>query len=260
MNRKEYWNNNYVEYWKKRVQEANESKEESSVVEGDTVTDSDREYINAIDFLSPGINKSLLEMGCGFGRSLPFLYKITNNITAIDISEEMIKEAQKNYCTLHGVRYLACEAEHIPVESGSFDFIVCYAVFDALYQELALLEMNRLLETNGKVLISGKNDNYYDDDELAYVAEVNARNKNHPNYFTDINLLLSKGIEKFGFKIEKIKYFERRGDTAGNQYVLQKPEYFYEYMMVLKKIKDVKHIDIKVSDKYSKTYFRKIRG
>jgi len=259
VDRKEYWNDNYLEYWKKRVDEANENKKESTVVQGDIVADSDKGYIDAINFLSPKENKSILEMGCGFGRSLPFLYKISKNITAIDISEKMIEEVEKNYSKLKGISYFACEAEKVPVEANSFSFIICFAVFDALYQDLALLEMNRLLEINGKVLISGKNDNYHDDDNLAYVAEVNARNKHHPNYFTNINLLISGTIEKFGFEIDEIRYFERRGDTKYNQYLKKKPDYFYEYIMVLRKIKNVKDIKIKISDKYSKNYYRKVK-
>lgn len=257
MDRKEYWNNNYPEYWKKRVEEANQNKKISTLVQGDIVADSDKGYLDAINFLSPKKNDTILEMGCGFGRSLPFLYKISKNITAIDISEKMIEEVKNNYSKLKGIHYFACEAEKVPVASNSFSYIVCFAVFDALYQDLALLEMNRLLKKDGKVLISGKNDNYHDDDDLAYVAEVNARNKHHPNYFTNIDLLLSGGIEKFGFEIEEIRYFEKRGDTKHNQYLKKKPEYFYEYIMVLKKIMNTKNIKFKISDKYSKTYYRK---
>ena len=72
----------------RKVEEANQNKKKSSIVEGDIVADSDKGYIEAINFLAQKKNKSILEMGCGFGRSLPFLYKISKNITAIDISEK----------------------------------------------------------------------------------------------------------------------------------------------------------------------------
>ena len=36
-------------------------------------------------------------------------------------------------------------------------------------------------------------------------------------------------------------------------------DYFYEYIMVLRKIKNVKDIKIKISDKYSKNYYRKVK-
>ncbi len=71
MDRKEYWNDNYPEYWKKRVEEANQNKKISTLVQGDIVADSDKGYLDAINFLSPKKNHTILEMGCGFGRSLP---------------------------------------------------------------------------------------------------------------------------------------------------------------------------------------------
>ena len=63
-------------------------------------------------------------------------------------------------------------------------------------------------------------------------------------------------LKNLVFEIEDIRYFERRGDTKYNQY-LKKPEYFYEYIMVLKKINNTKNLKIKISDQYSKTYYRK---
>ena len=256
MDRKEYWDKSYVDYWKKRVNEANSDNKTSTIVVGDSVTDSDKQYIQAIELLSPQKNKAILEMGCGFGRSLPFLYSISTELTAIDISEDMIVEAKRKYADLEKVNYFVCEAEKTPMSSSSFSYVICYAVFDALYQNSALLEINRLLEISGKALISGKNDNYYDNDDLAYTAEVNARNKNHPNFFTDVNLLLSGAIKEFGFIIEEIRFFERRGDMANDKYLIAKPEFFYEYIIVIKKVEDVQNMDVEISDKYSK-FFRK---
>ena len=45
--------------------------------------------------------------------------------------------------------------------------------------------MIRVTELGGRILITGKNDKYYADDEQAYIAEEAARKKGHPNYFTD---------------------------------------------------------------------------
>lgn len=257
MHRKEYWNNKYVQYWKKRVEEGNKNKESSSIVKGDTIAGSDEAYINALNFLALQKDMAVLEIGCGFGRTLPMLYEITKNITAIDISENMIEEAKKKYSNLENIKYHVCEAEKTPLRSNTFSYVICYAVFDALYQHLALLEINRLLEIGGQAIVSGKNDNYHNDDNLAYTAEINAREKGHPNYFTNISLLLSGTIQEFGFEIKKIRFFRRRGDTAKNQYTIEQPNYFYEYIMVLNKIREVNNVNLKISDMYSKTYYRK---
>ena len=257
MDRKEYWNKNYVKYWRKRVKEANSDNKTSNLVEGDSLTSPDQQYIKAIEFLSPKKNRSILEMGCGFGRSLPYLYNISKQITAIDISKEMILEAKRKYYNLNGIKYFISEAEKTPITSSSFSYIICFAVFDALYQNSALLEMNRLLEKGGKVLISGKNDNYLDDDDLAYKAEINARKKKHPNFFTDVSLLLSGAIKKFGFEIKKIKYFKRRGDSVKDKHITELPKFFYDYIMIIDKVKNVENINIEISNKYSKTFKRR---
>lgn len=257
MDRKKYWNKSYIDYWKRRVSEANIHNKTSQINKDDCLTNSDQQYFRAIEFLGLQKNKSILEMGCGFGRSLPFLYNFSKKLTAIDISEDMIFEAKRKYNELEEVSYFVCEAEQTPLRSSSFSYIICYGVFDALYQAKALLEMNRLIKTGGNVLISGKNDNYYDDDDLAYTAEVNARNKRHPNYFTDVNLLLSGVIKEFGFEIEKVKFFERRGDMAKDKYLIKVPQFFYEYIMVIRKVEDAKSITIDISNLFSKTFYRR---
>ena len=176
----------------------------------------------------------VLEMGCGFGRSIPFLYQITQSIDAIDISEAMIDLARKEYAKYQGVNFRVCEAESTPFEAGRFARVICFGVLDALYQKEALIEMNRILASRGRVLITGKNDLYFEDDEKALVAERNARAKGHPNYFTDVAILL-QNIHQFGFNTVSQRFFPRRGDTALNRFVHEKPERFYEYALILEK-------------------------
>jgi ubiquinone/menaquinone biosynthesis C-methylase UbiE len=182
---------------------------------------------------------AVLELGCGFGRSIPYLASKAWNISAIDISEEMIRSAKSNYSKLFQlVNFCVAEAEHLPYDGESFNKIVCYAVFDALYQKEALVEMNRVLKNGGKLLITGKNDNYLDEDEGAFIAEVNARSKGHPNYCTNVKLLLDK-IAWFGFSICTSRFFLLRGDENANKYVNSLPENFYTYLLILKKISSI---------------------
>ena len=74
-----------------------------------------------------------------------------------------------------------------------------------MYQTEALIEINRICKKGARVLITGKNDNYCDNDKLAMEAEIGARKKGHPNYFTDVRKLL-KNINKFGFRIDIQKF------------------------------------------------------
>ena len=47
--------------------------------------------------------------------------------------------------------------------------------------------------------------------------------------------MLSGAINKFGFEIEKIKYYERRGDAVKDKHMTELPKFFYEYIMIIKK-------------------------
>jgi ubiquinone/menaquinone biosynthesis C-methylase UbiE len=232
--RKDYWDGNYARYWQARVKESNREAVTSSVVKGDSAVPSDRFYVELIGLLEIEKGSRILEMGCGFGRSIPFLFQITQSIDAIDISSAMIDLARKECAKYQGVNFHVCEAESTPFETGRFARVICFGVLDALYQSEALLEINRMLAFRGRALITGKNDFYYEDDEMALVAERNARAKGHPNYFTDVTVLLNN-IHRFGFTVVAQRFFPRRGDTSLNHFSNEKPERFYEYALVLEK-------------------------
>lgn len=253
--RLDYWNNEYFQYWKKRVEEANMDQScYSSLVKNDKPTTSDLQCFEAINLLDIALDSDVLELGCGFGRSFPYLYKKTHQITALDISIEMVMAAKENYAEMESINLLISEIEKSPFKPNSFDYVICYAVFDALYQKDALLEINRLLRKGGKVLLTGKNDNYFEDDEEALIAEINARKKGHPNYFTNINLLLEHLIS-FGFELECQQFFLRRGDMADNIYSQSRPEKFYSYLLVLKKCENSFYTNEEnISAAFSKTF------
>lgn len=256
--RKRYWNKGYFKYWSERVQEANSNlSKQSSIVDGDSLTSSDLDYFDVLDLLSIQNGDRVLELGCGFGRSIPYLYSRSQEIVAIDISTEMIEAARAKHAELPGIRFEVREAERTGFDNNSFNKIICYAVFDALYQQAMLIEMNRLLENGGTVLLTGKNTDYLDDDNEALVAEHNARTKGHPNYFTDVNLLLDQ-LDTFGFELLTERYFLKRGDDRKTGFVTTLPPRFYEYLLILKKVKPVTSLVPKeISSAYSKTFLRK---
>lgn len=257
MERKEYWNKEYFEYWKKRVDEANApTGSESKIVPGDKINTSDQNYFSAIDLLNINAGASLLEMGCGFGRSIPHLYRYTHNILAIDISAEMVDNARQLCSQYKGVQFRVADAEYFDCPSDSFEYVVCFAVFDALFQRDAILKMNVLLKPHGKVLLTGKNDDYFEDDNEALTAEANARVKGHPNFFTDVRSLLDN-LHLLGFELIRARYFLRRGDFNLDKYVTRYPDRFYEYLLVCEKIGAADPlIDVNLSSDVSKTYRR----
>jgi len=233
--RTQYWNEQYLRYWRERVEAANCPPGGAQPNGADAPPPADRVYEDFIGHLDIPVGATVLEMGCGYGRAVPILYSITPNIAGIDISEAMIGEARTGCAGYPGVTFAVSEAEHTPFPDAHFDRVICFGVFDALYQREALLEMNRILTTGGRVLITGKNDAYFPDDEAALVAERNARAKGHPNYFTDVTALLAN-LNCFGFRCCWHRFYARRSDMAAGRWMIEKPDRFYEYCLILEKL------------------------
>ena len=70
--REEYWNKNYANYWINRVDEANsEDISSSKIIKDDTKTSKNAIYSDAISLLDITKTDNVIEIGVGFGRSLP---------------------------------------------------------------------------------------------------------------------------------------------------------------------------------------------
>jgi len=151
------------------------------------------------------------------------------------------------------------EAERLPFISNYFDRIICFGVFDALNQKEALYEFSRILKINGRLLITGKNYYYHQDDYEALEAEQNARAQGHPNSFTDCRKLL-ENLNRFGFVLNDITYFSRRGDFSNYNRIDSNPsDPFYEYSMIVeRKNQDSYYEDpIEIAFEYSQTFLKK---
>ena len=68
-----------------------------------------------------------------------------------------------------------------------------------------------MCKKESRVLSTGKNDNYFENDNHAREEEIGARKKGHPNYVTDVRKLLNN-INKFGFRIDIQKFYLKQGD------------------------------------------------
>lgn len=222
--KKKTFTKEYVEYWKARV---------GNPIDGSKVADDDvlKFYIAQMK-----IRKSdrVLDLGCGYGRLFPVIYEYSSHIIGIDVSCEILSEAAKfEYgCLLEG------KFEHTHLPDDYIDKIISWATFDVVEQEKALIEANRILKQDGLLLVTGKNFSYRIDDNKAFTAERNAKLKDFPNHFTDIERLISLAKE-FGFAVIKAYAFERRGDFGENMYhdiLTSKLNKFYEYLLILRKV------------------------
>ena len=229
-----YWNSNYFEYWKAKVRQSYLKNDKNIECFDLTRTPNDEVYNKLINENFDDLG-TLLDVGCGWGRLFDF-YKIKNaEIYGVDISQKMIDEAGKNYPDL--VNNLSVsQSESLPYEDNFFDSVICIGTFDCTYQEETLFEMMRVLKNNGKLLITGKSVMYRSDDGEAQKAEIGAKIKGHPNYFTDTHSLFRQILDS-GQKIIGTYFFHKRGDFTDFIYSIKAPDNFYEYCFVIKKIK-----------------------
>jgi ubiquinone/menaquinone biosynthesis C-methylase UbiE len=117
-------------------------------------------------FLRETIRKdaSVLEVGCGTGRSISDILDVTENITGIDYDPKAIREAAINFSSYETINLQVANATKLPFEDHTFEYVMCMSTFvnfaDA--KELALEEMKRVLKPDGKIIMS-----VYNEDALA---------------------------------------------------------------------------------------------
>jgi ubiquinone/menaquinone biosynthesis C-methylase UbiE len=93
--------------------------------------------------------ENVLDVGCGTGQSSIALLEIAEKITGIDISEEMIANAQKH----ERVKYIQAPTEDIPLPDSAFDMITAGLSFHWFDRIKFLTEAHRLLRSNGWLII-----------------------------------------------------------------------------------------------------------
>lgn len=253
-NNKTYWED-YVSYWENKVSEANlkdGAKDKTST---------DDMMANQVGKLNLKASDIFLDYGCGSGRFYYYYCKICKNgenYNGVDISRTALEHVLRIYGDMKESQLKETDGVTIPYEDETFDKICCYGVFDACDQEHTLKELLRVLKKEGLLFLTGKNDNYCDDDDEAYIAEVNARKKKHPNSFTDVIDMIEQLKKKGGVEIVEQFFFERRGDVQKNKFITDAGDKkFYEWQLIIKKTNSASVSFDKFSDTYSKTFKRR---
>lgn len=106
-------------------------------------------------FASKRFRGKVLDVGCGTGYGSRFLHDLGNEVSSIDVSEDAIGHARKNYA---GPEYIKSSAENIPFPDEIFDAITAFEVIEHVPDPYkALLEMHRVLKSGGSLFISTPN-------------------------------------------------------------------------------------------------------
>jgi ubiquinone/menaquinone biosynthesis C-methylase UbiE len=107
------------------------------------------------------INKTgkILVLGCGAGRTLPYLYDKGFDIIAIDILPEMVLLAQKKVVGKN-ITILQMDAKNLKFESNSFDYVFFpFHGIDCVYPDIyeCVQEVKRVLKKNGVFIFNSHN-------------------------------------------------------------------------------------------------------
>jgi SAM-dependent methyltransferase len=167
---------------------------------------------NYIDFVIRTIRNHLddtfqpdrcLDFGCGVGRLVIPLSPISNSVLGVDVSESMLKEAQKNCHDryLENVEFIKPD-DQLSNISGTFNFINSFIVFQHIPRrrgEYILTKLIKLLAENG---IGALHFTYYVNQKCRI---LNYARKIIPHLYNVMNLI--KGRD-FNYPYMELNYYK----------------------------------------------------
>ncbi len=102
-------------------------------------------------------NSIILDVGCGFGRSMKTLAPRAKKVIGIDYNERMIREAKKKLRGFDNVELFFENAKNMHFRNNVFDSVICILNTFGDFGEnkiLILKEMKRVCRKDGKIIIT----------------------------------------------------------------------------------------------------------
>lgn len=219
--------NNYWEVQQKKGKEWQEKRyRENKMVWG---TDPGPTTITALsEFRKSNKNiKSVLVIGCGYGRECFYFHKNGLDVTGVDTSVEGIKLAVKwaEELNINNIRFKVDNALNLSFQSESFDGVFLHKVYHQFNEEARkqlLLEINRVLKKDGMLFLS---DLSTKDPEFGKGIKIDERTyEKIDRPFRPIYHLSALNLEEFNtfslIKTNEIDYFETHpGESTEHKHV-----------------------------------------
>lgn len=123
--------------------------------------------------------RSILEVGCGFGRNIRFLIENGINpaiITGVDISPKMLQQAKKYINNSH-VHLRIAKAEKLPFEDATFDMLIIHGVFMHISDKNISFALKECIRVAKRALIIVEQ-NYKVDNEYTFMHDYKTLCKN----------------------------------------------------------------------------------
>lgn len=117
------------------------------------------EHLQRYNYAAKKCKGKILDLGCGTGYGSWILLKKGNEVYGLDISQEAIDYAEREY---PGPKYICSPAEKLPFENSSFDTVCAFELIEHVENPgIVLKEIIRVLKTNGDLFISTPNPRHF---------------------------------------------------------------------------------------------------
>lgn len=186
-----------------------------------------------------------LDIGCGPGFFSILLAQDGHNVTAVDCSEGMLKQAKANFEEMAvSVKTALGDAQSLPFTDNSFDYIVSRDMVWNLEQpEAAYKEWLRILKPGGRMLVMDGNYYlfYYDEDYSFVRGHIREDIEHHDSFgvdpipineiarhlplskqrrpYWDMETLLKLGAERMNVDVDRSVYKDQK--TGEERSVIQ---------------------------------------
>ncbi|VAW35592.1 hypothetical protein MNBD_GAMMA01-528 [hydrothermal vent metagenome] len=108
-------------------------------------------------------DKNVLDIACGEGYGSDILAQYAKTVVGIDIDDASVTHAKTQY-SRNNLTYIAGSCLDIPLDDASINVVVSFETLEHLAQQQEMLaEINRVLTSDGLLIISTPDKKYYSD-------------------------------------------------------------------------------------------------
>jgi 2-polyprenyl-3-methyl-5-hydroxy-6-metoxy-1,4-benzoquinol methylase len=153
------------------------------------------------------VGKKVLEIGCGTGEFTKKIASSGADITAIDISPDLLEVAKETTPNVN-VRFHIQNVEKLGFEDGSFDVVIGSSILHHLNLNPALKEVCRVLKKGGGVVFTEPNmlnPQIWLERKITFIRKLT---NNSPDETAFIRWGLKKELINLGFKNVSIRPFD----------------------------------------------------
>ncbi len=154
-----------------------------------------------------GLGTNVLELGCGTGYFTKELARTRANVTAIDISPDLLEEARRN-CPAPNVTFEVQNAYALSYPEASFDSVVGSSILHHLEIDEALRQIYRVLRPGGFIRFTEPNMLNPQIAVQKNVPAVKKRLGDSPDETAFFRWPLRRWLERTGFREVRIDPFE----------------------------------------------------